>query len=84
MTLESKSLEAPNRAARTITWTILGVNAILLIISIPDYRVSIDSGYHISLARWYAAHGSAWWDHINVDLAAITYAQVGRTRLIAW
>ena len=65
MTLESKSLEAPNRAARTVTWTILGVNAILLIVSIPDYRVSIDSGYHISLARWYAAHGSAWWDHIN-------------------
>ena len=83
MTLESKSLEASNRAARTITWTILGVNAILLIISIPDYRVSIDSGYHISVARWYAAHGSAWWDHINVDLAAIT-AQVGRSRLIAW
>jgi len=65
VTLESKSLEAPNRAARTVTWTILGVNALLLIISIPDYRVSIDSGYHISLARWYAAHGTAWWDHIN-------------------
>ena len=48
-----------------MTWAILGVNAALLLISIPDYRVSIDSGYHISLARWYAAHGSAWWDHIN-------------------
>ena len=65
MTLESKSLEAPNRAARAVPRTILGVNALLLIISIPDYRVSIDSGYHISLARWYAAHGTAWWDHIN-------------------
>ena len=65
MTLESKSLEAPSRAARVVTWTILGVNAILLIISLPDYRVSIDSGYHISLARWYAAHGTAWWDHVN-------------------
>lgn len=65
MTLESKSLEAPNRTARAVTWTILGVNALLLAVSIRDYRVSIDSGYHISLARWYAAHGTAWWDHIN-------------------
>ena len=65
MTLESKSLETPNRTARAVTWTILGVNALLLIVSLPDYRVSIDSGYHISLARWYAAHGTAWWDHIN-------------------
>ena len=45
--------------------SIIGVNSLLLIISLPDYRVSIDAGYHISLARWYAAHGSAWWDHIN-------------------
>ncbi len=51
--------------ARAVTWTILGVNALLLIISLPDYRAVIDSGYHISLARWYAAHGTAWWDHIN-------------------
>ena len=54
-----------NRAARIVTWTIIGVNAFLLVISLPNYRVSIDSGYHVSLARWYAAHGSAWWDHIN-------------------
>ena len=74
MTLGSKSLEAPNRAARVVTWTILGVNALLLIVSLPDYRVSIDSGYHISLARWYAAHGTAWWDHIN-------YGPVGRPNL---
>lgn len=54
-----------NRAARIATWSILGVNATLLAISLPDYRVSIDSGYHISLAEWYSAHGQAWWDHIN-------------------
>jgi len=54
-----------NRMARGVAWTIVGVHFILLLISLPDYRVSIDSGYHISLARWYAAHGSAWWDHIN-------------------
>ena len=54
-----------NRAARIAMWTILMVNAALLLYSIPDYRVSIDSGYHISLAEQYAAHGAVWWDHIN-------------------
>src|SRR5215469_5585177 len=54
-----------SRAARIVTWAIFGVNLALLLYSITDYRVSIDAGYHISLARWYAAHGSAWWDHIN-------------------
>ncbi|MCU0247722.1 MAG: hypothetical protein MUC42_14200, partial [Bryobacter sp.] len=32
---------------------------------LPDYFVGIDSGYHVSLARWYGEHGTAWWDHIN-------------------
>jgi len=65
LTLESTPLRPSSRAARSVTWTILGVNALLLMISLPDYRAVIDSGYHISLARWYAAHGTAWWDHIN-------------------
>jgi hypothetical protein len=46
-------------------WLLLSVHAVLLLISIPDYRVSIDSGYHVSLARYYAEHGTAFWDHIN-------------------
>ena len=46
-------------------WAILGVHAALLLWSLPDYRVSIDSGYHVSLARLYAEHGSAFWDPIN-------------------
>jgi hypothetical protein len=54
-----------SRAARIVTWAILLLNFALLVWSLPDYRVSIDSGYHISLAEWYAAHGSGWWDHIN-------------------
>ena len=54
-----------SRPARTTMWAIVIVNAALLLYSIPDYRVSIDSGYHISLAEQYAAHGAAWWDHIN-------------------
>jgi hypothetical protein len=33
--------------------------------AVPDYPVSIDSGYHVSLGRWYGEHGSAFWDHIN-------------------
>lgn len=60
--------------ARAVTWTILGVNGLLLIVSLPDYRAVVDSGYHISLARWYAVHGTAWWDHIN-------YGPVGRPNL---
>jgi hypothetical protein len=63
-----------NRAARIATWSIIVVNAGLLLYSLPDYRVSIDSGYHISLAEWYAHHGQAWWDHIN-------YGPAGRPNL---
>ncbi len=51
--------------ARRITIALLALHGILLLISLPDYFVSIDSGYHVSLARWYGEHGAAWWDHIN-------------------
>lgn len=40
------------RVARIVTYALLAVNAALLLWSLPDYRVSIDSGYHVSLARW--------------------------------
>jgi hypothetical protein len=53
------------RVVRIVTYALLALNAALLLWSLRDYRVSIDSGYHVSLARWYAAHGTAWWDHIN-------------------
>jgi len=56
---------ARSRPARLAMWLILGVHAGLLVAALPDYRVTIDSGYHISLARWYAEHGTAFWDHIN-------------------
>ena len=56
---------ADNRAARVVTWLIVAVHGALLAFAIPDYRVSIDSGYHISLAEQYTAHGAVWWDHIN-------------------
>ncbi len=60
--------------ARWIAWEIFGLNFVLLVASIGDYRVSIDSGFHISLAEWYAHHGTAWWDHIN-------YGPAGRPNL---
>jgi hypothetical protein len=37
----------------------------LLAASVADYRVTIDSAYHVSLGRYYGEHGAAWWDHIN-------------------
>ncbi len=52
-------------AARRLTVAILALHGILLLLSLPDYFVSIDSGYHVSLARRYGEHGTAWWDHIN-------------------
>jgi hypothetical protein len=56
---------AESSGARGVIWLIITINLALLLIAIPDYRVSIDSGYHISLAQQYAAHGAVWWDHIN-------------------
>lgn len=50
---------------RRLMWFILALHGLLLLLSLPDYRVSIDSGYHVSLGRYYAEHGTAFWDHIN-------------------
>jgi hypothetical protein len=61
----SEPFHRTNPTARITTYAIIAVNAALLIWAIPNYRVSIDSGYHISLAEWYAHHGAAWWDYIN-------------------
>jgi hypothetical protein len=54
-----------SRAALWLTLGIVAIHAAPIAASIPDYRVSVDSGYHVSLARWYAEHHSAWWDPIN-------------------
>lgn len=45
--------------------TILLAHGALLAASIPDYRVTIDSAFHVSMGRYYGEHGQAWWDHIN-------------------
>jgi hypothetical protein len=54
-----------SRVARVVMWSIVGLHCALLLYAVPDYRVAIDAGYHISLAEQYAAHGAVWWDHIN-------------------
>lgn len=51
--------------ARATAFAVLALNFAMLALSLGDWRVSIDSGYHVSLAEWYARHGAAWWDHIN-------------------
>ena len=61
----SADLVAGSRAAWLATWLLIGVHLALRLAMIGDYPVSIDSGYHVSLARWYAEHGAAFWDHIN-------------------
>ena len=48
-----------NTAARRVTLALLALHGILLLAALPDYFVSIDSGYHVSLARWYGEHGTA-------------------------
>jgi hypothetical protein len=63
--LEGAPAGVRSQAARIAMWAILAVHAALLVWSLPDYRVSIDSGYHVSLARLYAEHGAVFWDPIN-------------------
>jgi hypothetical protein len=54
-----------SKPARAATIALIALHGILLLMTLPDYFVSIDSGYHVSLARWYGEHGAAWWDYIN-------------------
>ncbi len=41
------------------------LHLVLLALAIPDYRVTIDSAYHIALGREWAEHWPALWDRIN-------------------
>jgi len=50
---------------RVVTWLIVGLNFVLLAAALGDYRVSVDSAYHVALARQYAEHGTYWWDDIH-------------------
>jgi len=44
---------------------ILCVHGALLLSTLTDWRVTLDSGYHVSLAREYGEHGLVAWDNIN-------------------
>lgn len=58
-------------AARRNRWVIaaalivLSIHGALLLATLGDWRVTIDSAYHVSLARAYGEHGLVPWDHIN-------------------
>lgn len=44
---------------------ILCVHGALLLSTLGDWRVTLDSAYHVSLACAYSEHGLVLWDHIN-------------------
>jgi len=50
---------------RTATWLLVGLHLVLLAAALGDYRVSVDSAYHVALARQYGAHGSYFWDDLH-------------------
>ena len=50
---------------RLATAAIVALHLALLAASLGDYRVSVDSSYHVALARQYGEHGTYWWDDIH-------------------
>lgn len=50
---------------RLATGAIVALHLALLAASLGDYRVSVDSAYHVALARQYGEHGAFWWDDIH-------------------
>jgi hypothetical protein len=63
-----------SRAARRVMWAIIALHGGLLLLMLPDYFADNDLGFHISLARQYAEHGTYFWDHLN-------WAPTGRPNL---
>jgi hypothetical protein len=47
------------------TCAILLLHGSLLAVTIADYRVTIDSAYHVSMGRCYGEHGLVPWDYVN-------------------
>jgi hypothetical protein len=60
--------------ARWVLAVVISVHGALLLLMLGDYFADNDLGYHISLARQYAEHGSFWWDTLN-------WAPTGRPNL---
>jgi hypothetical protein len=44
---------------------VIGLHLALLVAALPDWMVSVDSAFHVALARQYAEHGAFWWDTIH-------------------
>jgi hypothetical protein len=59
------ALPEESSVARVLLWSLVAVHLGLLLWTVNDHFVSIDSGYHVSLGRYYAEHLTAFWDHIN-------------------
>ncbi len=59
------ALRRPRRSILLATLVVVGVHGALLGVTLDDWRVTLDSGYHVSLARAYAEHGLVPWDHLN-------------------
>jgi len=63
-----------SRGARRALVLVLAIHAVLLLLMLRDYFADNDLGFHISLARQYAEHGTYWWDSLN-------WAPTGRPNL---
>ncbi len=63
------ALRRPRQSILLATLIIVGVHGALLCATLDDWRVTLDSGYPVSLARAHAAHGLVPWDHIDFRLA---------------
>lgn len=55
---------------------LLGLHLALLVASLPDYRVTADSAFHVAMGRQYATHGAYYRDLIH-------YQPAGRPNLYA-
>jgi len=50
---------------RSVTWALAALHFVLLAAALGDYRVSVDSAYHVALARQYGEHATYFWDDIH-------------------
>ena len=50
---------------RACTLAVVGLHLALLVPALADWMVSVDSAFHVALARQFAEHGTFWWDTIH-------------------
>ncbi|MEW6267859.1 MAG: hypothetical protein AB1689_01010 [Thermodesulfobacteriota bacterium] len=53
------------RVAAVATWAVVALHGALLAAALGDYRVSVDSAYHVALARRYGEQGAYFWDDVH-------------------